>query len=54
MKKGPMAHLYQAQIREIKKTEDALASIITIMKDMFNSILTRNVKWVEMSFYNDI
>ena len=33
-----------------KKTEDVLASIITVLTDMFNSIFTCNVKWVQMSF----
>ena len=37
-----------------KKTEDVLTSIIKILTDMFNSIFTWNVRWVQMSFYNGI
>ena len=38
MKKCPIAHLYQAQIREIKPYKDILASIITVLTDMFDII----------------
>ena len=37
-----------------RKIEDVLASIITILTDMFDSIFTCNVKWVQMSLYNGI
>ena len=53
MKKSPMASLYQAKKRN-RKTEDVLASIITVLTNIFNSIFTYNAKWVQMSFYNGI
>ena len=38
----------------MEKIEDVLTSIITVLIDIFNFILTCNVKLVQMSFYNGI
>ena len=37
-----------------KKTEDVLASIITVLTDIINFILICNLKWVQISFYNRV
>ena len=56
MNQSSMAHLYQTQIGEIeqnkrmKKTEDLLNSIITVLIDIFDINLTCNVRWDQMSF----
>ena len=54
-----MAHLDQTRIKirpnkRNKKTEDALASIIMVLTNMFDIIFTCNVKWVQMSSNNRI